>query len=347
MDWILETGIAIILWLQSLGDWLFAPMQFFSFLGTEEFYLLVAPALLWCLDAGLGLRVGLFLMVSNSLNAALKLLFHGPRPYWYDRGVAGLGYESSFGVPSGHAQNAVVVFGALARFFKQGWGWAAATVLIFLIGLSRSVLGVHFPHDVLIGWLIGLLLFWALLRLETPLLAWFRKQSQGRQALAAFLASLILILPGAWLRLALNDWTLPPAWAQNSLAAFPEEAVINPLDLAGVISNAGAFFGLAVGAIWLKPRGGFDPGGPAWKRLLRYLLGLIGVFLLWRGLGLILPRGEAPLPFLLRYLRYALIGVWITALAPLLFRSLKLAEAAPNSHPTQPDSLPAQADRAP
>jgi len=61
--------------LQGLGTWLLTPMQFFSLLGTAPFYLFIAPALLWCLDAGLGLRIGLGLAVSASLNAILKLAF--------------------------------------------------------------------------------------------------------------------------------------------------------------------------------------------------------------------------------------------------------------------------------
>jgi hypothetical protein len=37
---------------QSLGDWLIFPMRFFSFLGTEEFYILIMPILYWCLGVG-------------------------------------------------------------------------------------------------------------------------------------------------------------------------------------------------------------------------------------------------------------------------------------------------------
>ena len=46
---------------QSLGNWLILPMRFFSFLGTEEFYILILPILYWCLDVQLGIQVG-FLM---------------------------------------------------------------------------------------------------------------------------------------------------------------------------------------------------------------------------------------------------------------------------------------------
>jgi len=52
-DWI-DAEIKIVLILQSLGDWLTSPMKFFSFLGSESFYLLVAPVLYWCIDSASG-----------------------------------------------------------------------------------------------------------------------------------------------------------------------------------------------------------------------------------------------------------------------------------------------------
>ena len=40
---------------QSLGGWLAGPMKFFSFLGSEDFFLLALPLVYWCLDAALEL----------------------------------------------------------------------------------------------------------------------------------------------------------------------------------------------------------------------------------------------------------------------------------------------------
>ena len=324
---IFETGIAFITWLQGLGLWLAGLMNFISFLGVEEFYLLLAPAVFWCLDAGLGLQIALFLMVSNGLNASFKMLFHGPRPYWFDASVRSLSAnaETSFGIPSGHAQHAVVMWGALANYFKRRWVWAVAILLMFLIGLSRIFLAVHFPHDVLAGWLIGILLLWALTLASKPVVAWMQRLGAAQQYLAALGAALALILL-AWLsRLYAAGFAIPAEWPANALAAFPDEPIA-PLSLNGVISNAGAFFGLAAGAIWLKPRGGFDTKGD-WKQYAgRYFIGLIGTLVMWRGLALIFPGGENLLAYVLRFIRYGLVGIWITALAPMLFWRLKLAQ---------------------
>ena len=157
MDWLLQLEIQITLMLQSLGGWLAAPMQLLSFFGQESFYILIMPALYWCLDAGIGLRLGAMLMLSGTFNGYFKLLFHSPRPYWVDARVAALSSETSFGLPSGHAMNAASVWGLLGIDLKPRWRRAlwAAGILAFLIGFSRLYLGVHFLRDVLAGWLLG------------------------------------------------------------------------------------------------------------------------------------------------------------------------------------------------
>jgi membrane-associated phospholipid phosphatase len=186
METIWNIGLTWIIFFQNQGSWLKTPMEVFSFFGTENFFLLLLPALYWCMEAGIGLRVGIILLMSTSVNDALKMAFHGPRPYWYSSDVIGFASETSFGVPSGHAQIAVGVWGMLAASIRKGWGWLIAILIILLIGISRIYLGVHFPHDVILGWLIGALLLWLVLHFWKPVTAWLKKMSLGQQILASF-----------------------------------------------------------------------------------------------------------------------------------------------------------------
>jgi membrane-associated phospholipid phosphatase len=323
-----DPGIRFILWLQSLGNWLAYPMQFFSFLGYEQFYLLIAPALYWCVNAELGLRFGLFLMVSANINGLAKLAFHGPRPYWVDQRVRALGIESSFGIPSGHAQNAVVVWSTLAGDLRRRWAWILVGLLIFFIGFSRLVLGVHFPHDVLAGWLIGAILIYVLIQLEPRVKAWISQSSLSIQILVTLIVSLAFILAGLMINSSWGSWTLPVEWVNNSHLARPEADPLDPTSFSEIVSNAGVFLGLAFGALLIRRKGGFSTIGLAWVKVARYFLGVAGVVVLWMGLGAVFPGGQDVLAFTLRFIRYALIGTWITYLAPLLFIRLKLATTA-------------------
>ena len=68
--------------------------------------------------------------------------------------------------PSGHASNSMIAYLAIALLAfddpaHRRWAVAAALLLSLLIGLSRPMLGVHWPSDVIAGWAFGL--FWTLL----------------------------------------------------------------------------------------------------------------------------------------------------------------------------------------
>ena len=319
MQTILDFGVRLIVALQGLGEWQTLPMKFFSFFGTEEFFMLVLPILYWCVDALLGIRVAIILMVSISFNWALKMGFHAPRPYWYSTIVRGFDTETSFGIPSNHAQSAAVIWGIMAAYLRKWWGWLVAILLILLIGISRMYLGVHFPQDVALGWLIGGLLLWMALRFWGPVTAWAKKLSASRQVLAAFLASLVLFLlpliPYAWLKA--TNWQPPQEWA-----AYATQAI----SLQDGATSAGTLFGLLAGLIWFARQGGFQTKGLWWKLVLRYLLGVAGVLIIRFGLKFIFPEGENILAYFLRYLRYTLIGFWVSGGAPWTFVRLKLAE---------------------
>ena len=321
MQPILDFGVRLVVALQGLGNWLELPMKFFSFMGTEEFFMVVLPVVYWCVDSSVGIRVAVILMISGGLNDALKMAFHGTRPYWYSVQVKGLAAETSFGVPSNHTQSATVIWGIIAAYLRKWWAWLVAVLLIIMIGLSRLYLGVHFPHDVLLGLLVGGLLLWLVLRFWDPVVAWAKKKSPNQQIVAAFLASLALfllsVIPFVWLKV--THWQPPQEWA-----AYATQAI----SLEGASTTAGTFFGLMAGLAWLVHKGGFQTKGLWWQLVLRYLLGVAGVLIIRYGLKFIFPEGETVLAIFFRYIRYTAIGFWVTGGAPWVFIRLKLAEKA-------------------
>jgi membrane-associated phospholipid phosphatase len=326
MEFLYELGISIVLMVQGLGEWMLSPMNLFSFIGRAEFYLLIMPILYWSIDANLGLRIGIILLSSDVLSYYLKIGFHTARPFWFSRQVESYAFEYSFGLPSSHAQNSAAVFGLIAATLKRWWVWVLCLVLIFLIGLSRIYLAVHFPQDVLLGWAVGFLLVWLFIRFEKPIAAWFTSTSLPVSILVLLIISLLMLFVGLLLRSLAGGWQIPAEWIENARLAFPEEDTINPFGFSGLLVSSGVFFGLSSGALWLSTRGGFSAKGDWWRRILRFIVGVAGVAILWFVLEPLLPEEPLLLASVLGYILYALIGLWISALAPMVFMVIKLAE---------------------
>jgi len=315
MDPLTSGSLDLIRAFQSLGGWLVVPMQFFSFLGTEEVYMLILPLVFWCINRTIGIEMVTLLLASTGLNELAKGLLKLPRPFWIEPKLA-LSTETSFGLPSGHAQNAVVLWGYLATVLRSPWRWLCV-LLIFLISLSRLYLGVHFPGDVLAGWALGLLVLggflWLKPRLTPRLSAW----SLGKHIAAAVLVSamiLVLYLVAAAI----------PAGAPARFGDFFSVAHAQVVDAAGSIAGMilGAWIGLAVE----ERRVRFSTAGRFWQRALRLIIGLLILVALRFGLKAILPEDTLALGLAFRTLRYALMMLWVALAWPWLFVRLGLAQ---------------------
>lgn len=93
-----------------------------------------------------GVTIGVML-----LNVAIKHLFAAPRP----NVIGHMEPITTYSFPSGHASGTIALFGALALLAGSRWGWIAAILLIATTGASRVWLGVHWPSDVICGWIEG------------------------------------------------------------------------------------------------------------------------------------------------------------------------------------------------
>ena len=306
--------------LQTIGQWLFLPMSVITFIGDEEFFVLLLPIIYWCFNQKMGVRVGMMLLLSNGFNTFFKFLFRTPRPSWFSDRVQGYVHESSFGLPSGHAQNAAAVWGWLAVEVKKRWFSIAMLILIFLIGFSRLVLGVHFLGDVLLGWLIGGLLVWAFSALLKPVGQWVSAQSYGAKLGLVVVSSVGLMLLALIARWVAGPWVMDPDWAVRA-------GDINPYALDGTFTLGGTWLGMLGGFVILaEKKGYFMAGQGGWRRLARFLIGMIGVFILYFGLGRVFPREADVLSYSLRYLRYTLTGLWIAWISPILFERINILQ---------------------
>lgn len=256
---------------------------------------MVGPFVLWCLNKAWGVGLLLMLLGSQSVNVVLKELFRSPRPFVVHGRILQLDDPGGWSLPSGHAQNSTVIWMYLASKVQRLWFWIAAIVLVLGIILSRMYLGVHYPGDVLAGAAVGLAFL----------------------GLAAFVAPRI----AAW------GAQLRPGWWLGIFVLLGVVACILQPYPDFVAAVATLVFGI-IGVILERSYVCFDVAGPWKQRGLRYVIGLIVLVLLWRGLksvfGLFADEGT-PLFLVLRGIRYSMLGLWVSWGAPALFVRLKLA----------------------
>lgn len=321
MDPVYNFGIQLIQAFQALDPALKIAMNFYTFMGRIEFYLLLVPFVYWVVDVQLGIRTFLLLISTDFFGMAFKQLLRQPRPYWIGE-VEQMGTETSYGIPSTHASDSFAVWGYLAYRLRKGWLWVVACVVVLMVGLSRIYLGVHFPSDVLGGWLLGLIMIAVFVNGERLLMPWLKKQSHPTLIGLGFGLSIAMILSGH-LILALSVSSPDPAsWAQFSTLARTPNAYY---------TLAGSLFGAIVGYIFMLEHARFQAKSAWLWRITRYLLGIIGVLLIYYGLdflfSLIAPD-ESSLGYLLRYIRYGTVSLWVTFGAPWVFIKVKLAAPA-------------------
>jgi undecaprenyl-diphosphatase len=112
----------------------------------------------------LALTLVLIVLIGRGLSEAQKYWIARVRPDAEPHLV--IVKTSSF--PSGHAASSMILYLTLAIVLTAGTRWhrvaaASAITLSLLIGMSRIMLGVHWPSDVIGGWAFGML--WVLLAL--------------------------------------------------------------------------------------------------------------------------------------------------------------------------------------
>jgi membrane-associated phospholipid phosphatase len=310
-----QWGIAVIKIIQKIeSPALTGIIKVITSMGTEYLYVPLVLIIFWCVDEKKGLRLGLLILVSGWINLSLKNLFKQPRPYTLDPSV-GRAFEPSFGLPSGHAQMSLTFWIPMALWVgkpgKRGRPLiiGGAAFIILLIAFTRLYLGVHFPTDILAGWLLGGIVLTVYFLLEKHLGSFFRAASRR---------TMILCVAGA-------------ALLMNAL--YPGDK-----SLPALLLGFGLGYSIMRSSFPFAARGTINGKKPGPLVLaLRCVLGFAGTAVIYLGLRLILPGGDsffADLPSwgaaspyyeLGRFIRYGVLGLWVSAGAPKVFLNLGLA----------------------
>ena len=136
---------------------------FFSFVGDWPFLTVLGVAIFGLLLCIKWKREAIIFLITNVgeliLNVSLKLIYQRQRPdplFEYS-------LPDSYSFPSGHALGSFCFFGILAWLLAANVEkaprriaiYTAAAFLVLVTGLSRIYLGVHYPSDVLAGYLVA------------------------------------------------------------------------------------------------------------------------------------------------------------------------------------------------
>ena len=150
----------ILMYLQSIRNELLTGIFTFFTICTEVPVITVLTAMLyWCINKKAGQRILFALAGSLNINAAVKNIVKMPRPIG-TKGLISLRTQTATGYsfPSGHTQTATTFWTSMITQFKNIWIYIIGILMILGAGISRLYLAVHWPMDVILGWILGIIL---------------------------------------------------------------------------------------------------------------------------------------------------------------------------------------------
>ena len=150
----------ILMYLQSIRNELLTGIFTFFTICTEVPVITVLTAMLyWCINKKAGQRILFALAGSLNINVAVKNIVKMPRPIG-TKGLISLRTQTATGYsfPSGHTQTATTFWKSMITQFKNIWIYIIGILMILGAGISRLYLAVHWPMDVIVGWILGIIL---------------------------------------------------------------------------------------------------------------------------------------------------------------------------------------------
>jgi membrane-associated phospholipid phosphatase len=304
MESVLQWGLNLIRHVQSYAN---PPLTGFmlgiTWLGSTTAYLILLPLIYWCIDEKKGFKLGLAILISAWLNLSFKYLLNQPRPFFpgYDPSV-GMIPERLGGLPSGHAQNALVMWIIIASWIKRKWAFIAAGLVVLLVSFSRIYLGVHFPTDIPGGWVLGGAVLSGYFALKDRLEQLLESVGLRAQMISIAAVSFIMIL------------------------YRPEEGLLMP---GGILLGMGAGYLLNRQYIGFRSSVPFAGTRPVKYLILagRFVLGIAFTVLIFSFMQKIIPLVRGSSSFLIVcFALFGLIGLWVSAGAPWLFGIVRLAQ---------------------
>lgn len=273
-------------------------------LGGEVIFIVAAVVVFWCVSKWEGYYLMTIAFCGTVLNQFLKLICRVPRPWVRDPNFtiveSARAEATGYSFPSGHTQNAIGLFGGMARWGGRRWVRLGLTALALVIAFSRMYLGVHTPADV--G--VSLVLAAALVLGLYPLM----RRAQEKPRYMGYVLAAMLVVSGAFVVF---------------VEAYGFSADTDAENLASGIGNAWKMLGAVAGMTlaWLLDRRyiHFETQAVWWVQVIKVAVGMALLLAIKSGL-------KAPLLALLGHeglaggVRYFLLVLTAGAVWPMTFR---------------------------
>ena len=275
-------------------------------LGGEVIFIVAAVVVFWCVRKWEGYYLMTVAFCGTVLNQFLKLICRVPRPWVRDPNFtiveSARAEATGYSFPSGHTQNAIGLFGGMARWGGRRGVRLGLTALALIIAFSRMYLGVHTPADV--G--VSLVLAAALVLGLYPLM----RRAQEKPRYMGYVLAAMLVVSGAFVVFV-------------ETCGFPAD--MDAENLASGIGNAWKMLGAVAGMTlaWLLDRRyiHFETQAVWWVQVIKVAVGMALLLAIKSGL-------KAPLLALLGHeglaggVRYFLLVLVAGAIWPLVFRPM-------------------------
>ena len=275
-------------------------------LGGEVIFIVAAVVVFWCVSKWEGYYLMTIAFCGTVLNQFLKLICRVPRPWVRDPNFtiveSARAEATGYSFPSGHTQNAIGLFGGMARWGGRRWVRLGLTTLALVIAFSRMYLGVHTPADV--G--VSLVLAAALVLGLYPLM----RRAQEKPRYMGYVLAAMLVVSGAFVVF---------------VETYGFSADTDAENLASGIGNAWKMLGAVAGMTlaWLLDRRyiHFETQAVWWVQVIKVAVGMALLLAIKSGL-------KAPLLALLGHeglaggVRYFLLVLVAGAVWPLVFRPM-------------------------